>query len=192
MKKNKRRKSRSKVPIHKELAPYPPPRIPTHIITNINRFTSMGALLLWISSIFYFERIMNTSSGVFWASGSIYIVLNVVKMGIYQTSGIFSAIGVEPVIPVKFRRYIVCGFALNIFMVVVGAMPFLHTFGVINVLANWFQKLLPGKPHISNRLAIAIAFILGAMFSGVVGNFTYDLLKLGYKKIRDKSSTRRH
>lgn len=81
----------------------------------------------------------------------------------------------------EFRRYVVTLLGLSFFSNVVVLMPILYVRGYITRLAS----LLPGKEQLGSNASLALAFIAGAIVSGILGNLSYDLLKLAYKKIRE-------
>jgi hypothetical protein len=67
-------------------------------------------------------------------------------------------------------------------MIVVAAMPVLYVQGVITKFTGWLNYLLPSKQQISENLSLFIAFTGGALVSGIIGNFAYDVLKYVVKK----------
>jgi hypothetical protein len=86
--------------------------------------------------------------------------------------------------PKKFRRYSVFLLALAIFINVMVWVPILYANGYINRLSN----LLPSKQALGDKASLAIAFGLGAIISGVLGNFAYDILKYIFRKMAQGKS----
>ena len=73
----------------------------------------------------------------------------------------------------RHRKLGIWTMAISIFVNILGLMPLLYGAGYISRLA----KFLPGRELIGNKLSVGIAFVLGAVVSGVLGNLAYDGLR---------------
>ena len=67
----------------------------------------------------------------------------------------------------------VLGLTLNIFAVVAMVIPILHDYGYI----ERSLALVPSTTKIGMTTAVVNAFVGGAAVSGIIGNFTYDVVK---------------
>jgi uncharacterized membrane protein len=91
---------------------------------------------------------------------------------------------VSPAVDIpKYRKIGVLNIALSIFIIILALIPILYAEGYISRLSN----LLPGKEQLGDKLSLAIAFGLGAIISGVLGNAAYDLLKFVVRKIMEQN-----
>jgi hypothetical protein len=125
-----------------------------------------------------FDRIDATMGGLLLDWMSIVFVLALVGIFI-QIRGLFSPSMPFLTDPKKFRRYGIFLLALAIFINVLAWVPILYANGYIARLLN----LLPGKEELGDKVSLVIAFGLGAIISGVLGNFAYDILKHLFKKM---------
>ena len=62
-------------------------------------------------------------------------------------------------------------------------MPTLYMVGITKWVGAVIQNAVPSRQAVGEKTSLAIAFAAGAMISGVLGNLTYDLLKLAVKKL---------
>jgi len=81
----------------------------------------------------------------------------------------------------KYRRGGKTILASFFLIIIVGLIPGLHSRGYISKLT----ELFPGEGSVGNKLPLGVAFALGAIVSGVLGNFAYDGLKWLLRKMSD-------
>jgi uncharacterized membrane protein len=84
----------------------------------------------------------------------------------------------------RYRRLGIATITVSIFVNILGLIPLLYGKGYIARLANF----LPGREQLGNKLSLAVAFVLGAIISGVLGNAAYDLLKFVIRKMIEGKS----
>jgi hypothetical protein len=153
--------------------PPQPSVIPTHVITNINRFTASAIAIPALLSMINFNRIFEEAENVYLESIAIFSVLLIFKIGLQRR--IFNLL-IPPWdtgIHSKFRRFVIFGFALNLFLIFVLSLPLLY------VSSAWskMNTLIFGNQEINKQVTIGLFYVFGALFSGVIGNLTYDILK---------------
>lgn len=84
------------------------------------------------------------------------------------------------------RSIVVRQLSVAIFILIDIAMPSLYMYGYIDSLTSRLQSLSPLKHKISENFSIGFAFVLGAIVSGILGNFSYDVLKFVVSKVVTK------
>jgi hypothetical protein len=82
----------------------------------------------------------------------------------------------------KLRPVIMRILSLQPFLLLLIWMPVLRAYGYTTRFSDWLFAWVPTS-KISENLSVAIAFIAGAIVSGIVGNFSYDLIKFAVKKV---------
>jgi hypothetical protein len=85
-------------------------------------------------------------------------------------------------VPQTKKRAVLIVFLFFFNLSVIGIL-ILYARGYISRLAAF----LPGKEQLGNKLSLGLAFALAAIFSGVLGNFAYDVLKFLIRKRMNKS-----
>jgi hypothetical protein len=83
-----------------------------------------------------------------------------------------------------YKRRAVILLAMAIFINLTSWLPIIYALGYFNVFLNLF----PGRELLGKWLSLGLAFSLGAIISGVLGNFTYDILKFAFRKMLEKKS----
>lgn len=157
----------------------------SELIGNINRYLSWVALVLAFYFGINYERILNQSKAAFWSFFIVFLVTAAVKISLQvNTLRLFIGPTLDPQIHQKFRRRAVGLLTLSFFMIVVMAMPILYLHGYITQFSRWLQTWLPGKQIISGKVSLVIAFVAGAIVSGILGNLAYDVLKFVFRKLR--------
>lgn len=90
---------------------------------------------------------------------------------------------------ISFRRISVFRLGVVFFIFVVATLPILKMNGFLDFAIAW----IPATLQAHQTLAVVLGAIIGAIFSGIVGNLAYDLLKASFKKVRgDELRTRRN
>lgn len=64
----------------------------------------------------------------------------------------------------------------SIYLLTSVGIPALYAYGYINPLKTWFNQYT----------ALGIAFVTGAIVSGILGNLCYDLIKLAVQRIHQR------
>jgi hypothetical protein len=149
-------------------------------LTNLNRWIGILSFVPAIYVVLDFRRVLDKSKTVMLLSISMFVVLAVIKIKVQMnTLQLFNR--PNPLIHQKFRRAAVSLLALSIFMFLVLAIPILYVHGYVSQFSNWIQQWLPARQKIGEKSSLAIAFVLGAIVSGVLGNLAYDILKWAVK-----------
>lgn len=78
----------------------------------------------------------------------------------------------------RVRRRAVFLLAMAIFINLMSWLPIVYAYGYLDVL-----KQIPERVRIGNKLSLVIAFGLGAIFSAVLVNLTYDVMEVMVRKI---------
>ena len=81
---------------------------------------------------------------------------------------------------ITFRRLSVLRLAVVFFIIVVAVLPMLKLHGFLDFAIAW----LPATLRAHQTLSLAFGAIVTAIFSGIVGNLAYDLLKASFQKVR--------
>ena len=71
---------------------------------------------------------------------------------------------------------------LQPFGLIVTTMPLLYAFGYVGRFGNWILGLTFSR-RISENWSLGVAFVGGAIASGVIGNLSYDVIKYVVKKL---------
>jgi hypothetical protein len=82
----------------------------------------------------------------------------------------------------ELRRIHILTLSLHPFLLFTTAMPLLHTHGYVARFSNWVFGL-PIMRKISENWSLALGFVVAAIISGPIGNFSYDIIKYSVKKL---------
>jgi hypothetical protein len=154
----------------------------TAAITKLNRFLTILPVIPMTYITYDFLNMVRNAGKLL----IVCLLLNLFIFGIKLPLNLQARkIGIEKYLDqgvhLLFRRYVVTLLGLSFFSNVVVLMPILYVRGYV----TWLASLLPGKEQLGSNASLALAFVAGAIVSGVLGNLSYDLLKLAYKKIRE-------
>lgn len=163
--------------------------IPTRVLTRVNLFTNLATAVLIVVIAFNMNRILNEAGKLLLLCFIIFLIVGIIRLRIQgSTLDLLTRPKWDTIINKKFRRRTIWLLTLGFFNIVISAMPLLYLHGYVTQFTNWLQPLLPGKQKIGENLSLFIAFCAGAIFSGILGNLAYDLLKRAFKKMREKDS----
>lgn len=172
----KRRKLKRRV-----ASPRPPAHSPAeywkrnplvHSLVKVHRFITFIAGIPLLYLIWNAGRLFNKMPGLLWTSITIICVSSFLKIPVRKAIVTLYS-HAHPISDAKYHFMAVLGLALNIFAVVAMIIPVLHDYGYIERAL----PLLPSTQKISMTTAVVLAFVGGAAVSGIIGNFTYDIMK---------------
>jgi hypothetical protein len=180
MPKRKRRRKPATPPIPK--AP-PQPTLKQHNLTwAITKLNRIVTLLAGIPLLYIFYDFPNMLRNALWLLIICMVLFNIIlslKMRLHFKT---RRLGIERYfdqsVHLEFRKHVVSLLGLSFFSNVVALMPILYVRGYISRLT----ALLPGKEFLSNNVSLTLAFIAGAIVSGILGNLAYDILKYAVRK----------
>jgi hypothetical protein len=81
-----------------------------------------------------------------------------------------------------YKRRAVFLLALAIFGNLAVWVPIIYAYGAF----DWLIERLPARQTLGTNFYIGVAFVAGAVTSGVLGNLAYDILKYYARKVREK------
>jgi hypothetical protein len=186
MAKNKRRKSSRKKPVARPpVTPTAGQQTLTKVISNVSFYMSITPAIPFMYMMSRDYGISTERNNLLWASALIYLGVVFIKSRIHaRIRALPMDTYANQSIHRKFRSYSVWLIVLSIFTNISVLVPILYYEGY---LTKW-AALLPGKTVLSNNMSIGIAFGLGAVISGVLGNLAYDILKYAVRKTMERKN----
>lgn len=84
-----------------------------------------------------------------------------------------------------YKRRAVFLLALAIFGNIAVLVPIIYAYGAF----DWLIERLPARKTLGTNFYIGVAFVAGAVTSGVLGNLSYDILKHYARKVRERQKS---
>jgi hypothetical protein len=160
------------------------------IARRLARINSFIGILILLPGAYGFYDAIYRDSMVVRVSGRLFYVCVADALVLFVIGRLLDSFGKRflknPLDPTgdvaKYRKLGVWQIAISIFIVFLAVLPIIYANGYIARLSN----LLPGKEQLGNKLSLGAAFGLGAILSGVLGNFAYDALKFVVRKMMER------
>lgn len=129
------------------------------------------------------DRARATLGNVFYVFEVLAVVLCVSSVGLYRLSmGKFGP-RATPTDNAKYRKIGVWHVTITTFLNIVVVIPALYINGYLTRLI----ALVPWVETLNGKLSLSLAFVAGAVVSGVLGNFAYDVLKFIFKRMAERN-----
>jgi hypothetical protein len=148
-------------------------------IARVDVVISLSAFIPVIVSLFDLPNIVNKSRWLILFSITVCILGGLIARRVLGVEHTLLQPNPYSSNPIEARKRGVWFLSLSVFVNIAAWMPILYAWGYIDRLASH----LPGKEQLGNKLSLGVAFGLGAILSGVLGNAAYDLLKYIFRKM---------
>jgi|KBSSwiStaDraftv2_1062776.scaffolds.fasta_scaffold1184135_1 hypothetical protein len=157
-----------------------------HSLVKVHRSITFIAAIPLAYLLINSGRLFNKMPGLLYASITIICVSSFLKIPVRNALvKLYSPS--TPISDAKYHFMAVLGLTLNIFAVVAMVIPILHDYGYI----ERSLALVPSTTKIGMTTAVVLAFVGGAAVSGIIGNFTYDVVKYVVLKKMGKTAKRK-